>query len=396
MNRYFSVYLDAVRFLAAMVVFASHFVYLRWTGGVFPERIVNWVFHSGTDAVMVFFVLSGFVIAYTVDVKDKTWGAYAFSRATRIYSVVLPALLLTFLLDRVGSAMNPSDYDGWWYVQHSFIEFMFRGLTFSNEFWTEEFRIGSNGPYWSLGYEIWFYVLFGVLAFAKGWLRWALFGAAFLLVGPRVWLLAPVWIMGLVLYRVFRQGRLDRQEGSPALAAAIFMALAPLLCYAALRLSSANEFLDSVSAQSLAGWGEGAFGYSTNYLWSWTVGLLVTVHFLGMGAALQNVVKGKSHKLSKQIETPVRWLAGASFSIYLVHYPIMQAFDAVLVGETASSLRALILLCVTLGGCLVFAALFERTLPAIRCAIKRIGGFDRRASKECPQAGTAADAHKTS
>ena len=60
MQRTTSVYLDLLRFLAAAVVFAGHAYPQRLTGGV-PALWRFWSF--GNDAVMVFFVLSGFVIA---------------------------------------------------------------------------------------------------------------------------------------------------------------------------------------------------------------------------------------------------------------------------------------------------------------------------------------------
>src|SRR5690606_31622744 len=111
MTRFFSLYLDALRFLAAMVVFVSHFAYPRFTDG---DYMIIRDLNLGSDAVVFFFVLSGLVISYTVEVKDKTLKQYAFSRATRLYSVVIPVLLLTVLMDGIGSRIAPAVYDGWW------------------------------------------------------------------------------------------------------------------------------------------------------------------------------------------------------------------------------------------------------------------------------------------
>ena len=78
MTRGFSLYLDALRFLAAMVVFASHLGYERFTkGGMEWIRDLN----LGSDAVVVFFVLSGFVIAHTTFARDRGPAAYAQARA---------------------------------------------------------------------------------------------------------------------------------------------------------------------------------------------------------------------------------------------------------------------------------------------------------------------------
>ena len=103
-----------------MTVAASHFVYLRWTGGAVPERAFLFLREAGGDAVMVLFVLIGFVVACCADQKDKEWGAFAFARATRIYAVVIPAIVFVFFLDAIGKAQNPAAYAGWWYAEHRY------------------------------------------------------------------------------------------------------------------------------------------------------------------------------------------------------------------------------------------------------------------------------------
>ena len=57
MTNALSLYLDALRFGAAFVVFVSHYVAERYTGGLFWQSMPY-----GRTAVLVFFVLSGFVI----------------------------------------------------------------------------------------------------------------------------------------------------------------------------------------------------------------------------------------------------------------------------------------------------------------------------------------------
>ena len=55
MTNALSLYLDALRFGAAFVVFVSHYVAERYTGGLFWQGMPY-----GRTAVLVFFVLSGF------------------------------------------------------------------------------------------------------------------------------------------------------------------------------------------------------------------------------------------------------------------------------------------------------------------------------------------------
>ena len=66
-----SVYLDATRAIAALVVLLSHFAYPRFTGG---DYLIIRELNLGSDAVVIFFVLSGFVIAYTAENRDRLIG----------------------------------------------------------------------------------------------------------------------------------------------------------------------------------------------------------------------------------------------------------------------------------------------------------------------------------
>ena len=66
MRRELSVYLDVLRLSAALTVFVSHLSWIQISGGFLWQ-----LQFLGHDAVMVFFVLSGFVIQYAADTKEK-------------------------------------------------------------------------------------------------------------------------------------------------------------------------------------------------------------------------------------------------------------------------------------------------------------------------------------
>jgi len=194
----FSLYLDAVRLSAALVVLLSHFAYVRFTRG---DYLIIRELNLGSDAVVLFFVLSGLVIAFTVDRKDRAPGRYAFNRLTRLYSVVLPALALTFLFDGIGRAISPADYDGFWYNGVAPWEQAIRGVLINTEWVGEPIRIGSNGPFWSLSYEAAYYGLFGIAIFTRGLVRALALAIVALVAGPAIILLLPVWLMGVVVYQ---------------------------------------------------------------------------------------------------------------------------------------------------------------------------------------------------
>ena len=123
-----SLYLDLVRFVAATVVLLSHFAYTRISGG---EYLIFRRF--GADAVIVFFVLSGYVIAYVSAERERTLGEYAINRFARLYSVVFPGLIATVIFDQMGRVLDPALYEGWWYQDSEALWRFLASLLFVNE-----------------------------------------------------------------------------------------------------------------------------------------------------------------------------------------------------------------------------------------------------------------------
>jgi len=139
---------------------------------------------------MVFFVLSGFLISATV-IKSHlsgtwSWREYAINRSTRLYVVLVPGLLLGSLWDIAGSSMfastgiytHPvSDLGSAIAAGNLTVGDFVGNLLFLQTIICSPF--GSNMPLWSLTNEFWYYVLFPValsagLAFARRALRIAI------------------------------------------------------------------------------------------------------------------------------------------------------------------------------------------------------------------------------
>ncbi|QDY99929.1 acyltransferase [Nitratireductor mangrovi] len=364
MNRTFSTYLDAVRFVAALTVLFSHFAYERISGGAHL-----WVreLNLGSDAVVIFFVLSGLVIAYTAEEKDADAGRYLFNRATRIYSVALPALLLTFALDRLGASINPAAYDGWWYAEAPLATLLWHGLTFSSEWHIPGTRLGTNGPYWSLSYEVAYYLIFAAALFLSGAKRILVLAALAVIAGLKVLLLLPVWYLGVATWQMIRRGRMP----TSARACAMMLILPPVI-YAACLWAGVPAMLFQASA-ALAGVDPDVLrkvlGFSDECVWNFVLGVLVAVHLAGAAGLSRRRLPRDDVKVPV---ASIRWLAGASFSIYLVHYPLLQFLDAVLPAEMASGSRQGLILAATLAACFVFAQAFERPLGHFRALLQSL------------------------
>ena len=137
------VLLDAVRGLAAVFVLFRHTV-PYWQFGFYRSYL----------AVDLFFVLSGFVIAFAYDEKLKTGAMnlaqFLTTRLIRMYPVYLVSLALCVLVwsDHLGQAAVPL----------AFAAFFLPWPIPRNPFF-----FGVNGPYWSLFFELAANFLYGLL-----------------------------------------------------------------------------------------------------------------------------------------------------------------------------------------------------------------------------------------
>lgn len=318
MNTATSQYLDLVRFIAAGFVFLSHTTGHRISGGLL------WQFGSyGHEAVIVFFVLSGFVIGYTTDIREQSVTKYAVARIARIYSVAIPALFVTFVLDHIARSINPSLYSSAYGYEgsHEFFQFL-SGLFFTNELWGYHTPVGSDWSYWSLGYEVWYYVLFGIMVFTVGW--WRLVGILIIavLTGPKICLMFPIWLLGLAGYKICSRATIPPVVG-------LLLFFASFLggyCYE-------HWFIYLKSGiQSVE------FGEIPKY---YTIAALCFLNIVGFRSLSARLPSSENSATGT-----IRWLAGATFSLYLFHEPLVR-FLATLSPFAPGSLEGRILV---LGG----------------------------------------------
>ncbi len=299
-------FLDASRFGAALVVLLHH--------------VLTPPFHDGhvgvpaRTAVILFFVISGYVIAYVTDVKENDWRAYATSRLTRLYSVVVPAMALTAILFAIGRYAELPLYQP---MDHPVARVLV-SLAFQNHWWNLTVQALNNGPFWSLSYEFWYYVIFAAFVFLPRNLRWSVAAALLLFAGPRIAMLFPIWLVGVVAYRWSKRFDAGRVPG----ASFIFLAcLAYTLGSYWLGTpfdSLAQSFRESLADGYLIVAGFPVFiGSDWSFLRDYWLGAVFAVAIL-FSSCRANIIP----------EVPpvaifVREAAAYTFSLYLYHAPIL-------------------------------------------------------------------------
>ena len=313
-----SAHLDVIRAVAAWAVMWGHlrtlffvdFQHLQSPGWLLSALYFFTGF--GHQAVMVFFVLSGFLISATV-IKSHlsgtwSWREYAVNRSTRLYVVLIPGLLLGSLWDMSGSALFASTG----VYTHPLSDLgptipssnLSAGNFFGNLFFLQTIicpTFGSNTPLWSLANEFWYYALFpaalsALLAFFRKDLRLAVpLGvvvaclAAFLGLDKLIGFF--VWMSGCVL--VFVCSKFQLRAKTLVFSYLLLSALVLFGC-----LSTARTSIASVLGSDLA------------------VGIAFTLFLFGvlqleLGAGSHHYL-GVAHRF-----------AGFSYSLYVLHFPLL-------------------------------------------------------------------------
>jgi peptidoglycan/LPS O-acetylase OafA/YrhL len=236
-------FLNFVRWMAALVVVMGHAdMYLGLFGGGNPAdwSAFGYFGAHAHAAVIVFFVLSGYVVAYAT-VRKCSRGGYGFrdyflDRWSRIYSVLLAAIGFTLALDYIGSMLSTAYTNPAFIPQDDFALRLIANLLGIQGIWGYRIQLGSNPALWSVGYEFIYYILFGALyfraqLFRRVWVGWLIVAAVLGLVGWKIAVYFGVWLAGVAAYHVSRSRVVVLRPISAWLVVAMLLAANHLLVY---------------------------------------------------------------------------------------------------------------------------------------------------------------------
>ncbi|MDR7079140.1 peptidoglycan/LPS O-acetylase OafA/YrhL [Neobacillus niacini] len=312
-----SIFLDLVRGISAILVVMEHLssrLFVGYGNLENPNLLVKFLYllnFLGNPAVIIFFVLSGLFISRSVLIavfeNIWSWKSYLINRFSRLFIVLIPALILTFILDSFASNfLGYESYDNSFSNLKEFIgNLLFLQGVFVGFY-------GSNAPLWSLSYEFWYYMLFPLLIglfINKTKINkfiYFLFSCIIIsTIGIQINSYFVIWLIGpfiLLLPRI----KLLIQRFFPVLSlilVLVAMTIHPLVMTG--RLFSDKEYKDLMSL------------FGVNLFVGLAFGLLVYTLLHSIPARIREVDLRWLGKISKLF-------AGFSFSLYLIHYPIIN------------------------------------------------------------------------
>ncbi|MEO6874874.1 MAG: acyltransferase [Opitutaceae bacterium] len=300
-SRFTSFFLDFLRAAAALGVVAAHLTVTRLapSGGFFQLY--------GHLMVLIFFVLSGFLIAVSVDGKALDARRYAALRLGRLWSVLIPCLLITFALQWSLGVLEPQ-HAAAFQRGHTALRFTLP-VFFLNEVWFNSAAPPLNSPLWSLAYEAWYYAFFGICIFVRTPVRRVVILVAMAaVVGPKVLALFPAWLIGVGLLKILRSPARLRPWAWPLFLSSIALVAA----WFVFNPQWPRQIGHQPMFFSSAFFSDGIFGLGV-------AGVILGVELLWGQCAP-----------AAWIDVPVRKAAAVSFTLYLVHFPLMVTAGATL------------------------------------------------------------------
>ena len=314
-----SIYIDILRIVAAFSVFLYHFGSLEIDGKhIFAfesfENKTHLNYFSAHYFVILFFVLSGFLITMSASRPNVSFKTFLIARLGRLYSVLIPALffsvILAFVLVKC-KVFNSESIPN----SSNIFQRIILNLTFLTQSWSLNATPPLNGPFWSVSYEFMYYLLIASFLLIKGRIRF-LFLAMFVLIsGIKVMLLFPCWLMGCLLYYFFSKSMYLNIN----LSFFIFLISTTILSFIIFDKLSVPFYKKNGDHEFFGTYIYFSWNYIADFIFSFLVAINI-FSFFGMSKFFLNF---SERNIFKSFHRVVSTISNCTFTLYLFHVPLL-------------------------------------------------------------------------
>jgi peptidoglycan/LPS O-acetylase OafA/YrhL len=268
--------------------------------------------------VIVFFVLSGFLITHSASRPGITFQQFMIARLGRLYSVLIPSLIfsiiVSFLIVYVGKVpvLAVENFD------HLYQRFLLN-ISFLSQTGSLCATPPLNRPFWSVSYEFMYYLVLAGTLLIKKWYKWLFLIFVFLLMGIKVTLLLPAWLIGSMLYYT----TIKKYALPNWLMALLFLGSSFIILFAVINPDTFPLIKKLNDSHFLGATLFFSWNYQADYLFALVVASNIYSFFSLAKWIYPKVADGK---LFNKFYEKVRIAGNCTYTLYMFHVPLLIFF----------------------------------------------------------------------
>lgn len=333
MNKIVSFYLDLLRILSAFYVFIFHVgsgeidTKLIFSTHHFSE-ILGLNYYSAHYFVIVFFVLSGYLITMSASRPNISVKTFITARLGRLYSVLIPALFLSFLVAKYLIIGNYYPLD---LIKNNtlLVQRFILNATFLSQSWSLNATPPLNNPFWSVQYEFMYYLIIASWLLVKNRLKYILILLIILISGLKVMLLFPCWLLGSFLYYIVSK----KKTINIGISVMLFFSTLILL-FLILTGRLILPFEKPIGDHDFYGF---LLFFSWNFKADLIFSFLVATNVFAIFSLSKKMEYFNTSSVFNKLHAKIQIISNCSYTLYLFHLPLLFLFSSIIPYDKTNS-----------------------------------------------------------
>jgi peptidoglycan/LPS O-acetylase OafA/YrhL len=275
-------------------------------------------------------VLSGYLITMSASRPNISVKTFITARLGRLYSVLIPALFLSFLVAKFLIIGNYYPLD---LIKNNtlLVQRFILNATFLSQSWSLNATPPLNNPFWSVQYEFMYYLIIASWLLVKNRLKYILILLIILISGLKVMMLFPCWLLGSLLYYLISKKKTLNFGISVTLFFSTLILLA-LILSGKLLLPFEKPIGD-----------HDFYGFLLFFSWNFKADLifsfLVATNVFAIFGLSKKMEYFNSSVAFKKLHSKIQIISNCSYTLYLFHLPLLFLFSTIVPYDKTSTIH---------------------------------------------------------